>query len=162
MSTAVLHHQPVRQELAPSRGPVSGQGQRVEPAEAQPTRSGQLLAARAQALFTSDLSAHCEHTQTEVVAAIRHAFRTHNGIRGCAAEVAAAYGEHPETAARRMRWARAVIQGIDDFEAALDGGVGDAPGPVERKYLHARFGGLPVLVTPEMAAQIKAFREKQP
>lgn len=91
----------------------------MTPAQAQPVRSGKLLAARAQALFTSDLSARCEHTQTEVAAAIRHAFRTHNGIRGCAAEVAAAYGEDPETAARRMRWARTVIQGIDDFEAAL-------------------------------------------
>ena len=101
----------------------------MKPAEAQPARSGQLLAARAQALFTSDLSAHCEHTQTEVAAAIRHAFRTHNGIRGCAARVAAAYGEHPETAARRMRWARAVIQGIDDFAAALNGGAGCAVGP---------------------------------
>jgi hypothetical protein len=29
------------------------------------------------------------------------------------AEVAAAYGEHPETAARRMRWARAVIDSIN-------------------------------------------------
>jgi hypothetical protein len=27
--------------------------------------------------------------------------------------VAAEYGEHPETAARRMRWARAVVDGID-------------------------------------------------
>ena len=159
MSTAVLHHQPVHQEPAPSRGLGSGPGRRVRPAQAQPARSGQLLAARAQALFTSDLSAHREHTQAEVVAAITRAFRAHGGIGGCAAEVAAAYGEHPETAARRMRWARAVIQGIDDFEAALDDG---AAGPAGREYLHARFGGLPVLVTPEMAAQIKALREKQP
>lgn len=162
MSTAVLHHQPVHQEPAASRGPVSGPGQRVKPAEAQPARSGRLLAARAQALFTSDLSAQREYTQAEVAAAIRHAFRAHGGARGCAAEVAAAYGEHPETAACRMRWARAVIQGIDDFEAALDEGASGAAGPVERNYLHARFGGLPVLVTPEMAAQIKAFRENQP
>jgi hypothetical protein len=27
--------------------------------------------------------------------------------------VAAEYGEHPEKAARRMRWARAVVDGID-------------------------------------------------
>jgi len=157
MSTAVAHHQPVHRQPAPSRGPGSGHGQGVKPAQAQPTGSDQLLAARAQALFTTDLSAHCEHTQTEIAAAIRQAFRTHNGIRGCAAEVAAAYGERPETAARRMRWARAVIKGIDDFEAALDGGVGGAPG---QKYLHARFGGMPVLVTPEMATQIKAYREQ--
>ena len=157
MSTAVLHHQPLHQQAAPSRGPGSGPGQRATPAKAQSALAGELLAARAQALFTSDLSAHCEHTQVEVAAAVRHAFRVHGGIRGCAAEVAAAYGEGPETAARRMRWARAVIQGVDDFEAALDGG---APEPAEPKYLHARFGGLPVLVTPEMAAQIKAFSQR--
>jgi hypothetical protein len=133
----------------------------VQSLQASSARSGQLLAARAQALFTSDLSAHCEHIQTEVTAAIGRAFRTHGGIGGCAAEVAAAYGEQPETAARRMRWARAVIQGIDDFEAALDGDV-DASGRAGRRYLHARFGGLPVLVTPELAAQIKASQQKQP
>jgi hypothetical protein len=33
------------------------------------------------------------------------------GIRGCAARVAQAYGEHPETAALRMRWARATAIG---------------------------------------------------
>ena len=129
MSTAVLHHQPVHQEPAPSREPGSGQGPCAKPAQAQPPRSGQLLAARAQALFTSDLSAHREHTQAEVTAAIKRAFRVHGGVGGCAAEVAAAYGEHPETAARRMRWARAVIQGIDDFATALNGGAGRAAGP---------------------------------
>jgi hypothetical protein len=70
-------------------------------------------AALADALFTSDLSARCEHTPIEVATAIRHAIGTHAGIGGCAAEVAAEYGEHPETAARRMRWARAVVDGID-------------------------------------------------
>ena len=32
--------------------------------------------------------------------------------RGCAGEVAAAYGGHPETAAPRMRWARAVVDNL--------------------------------------------------
>jgi len=91
MITPVLYREPAHQESAPA----------------------QLLAARAEALFTSDLSARREYTQIEVAAAIRHAIGTHNGIRGCMAEVAAAYGDHPETAARRMRWARAVIESID-------------------------------------------------
>jgi hypothetical protein len=90
MSTSVLNHEP-----------------------AQSAFSGQLLAARAEALFTSNLSALCEHTQIEIAAAIRHAIVTHPGIRGCAGEVAAAFGEHPETAARRMRWARGVVEGIN-------------------------------------------------
>jgi hypothetical protein len=71
------------------------------------------LTALADALFTSDLSARCEHTPIEVATAIRHAIGTHAGTGGCAAEVAAEYGEHPETAARRMRWARAVVDGIN-------------------------------------------------
>jgi hypothetical protein len=76
--------------------------QALKPAEVWP----------AEALFTSDLSARCAYTQIEVATAIRRAIGTYHGTGGCAAEVAAAYGEHPETAARRMRWARAVIDGI--------------------------------------------------
>ena len=68
-------------------------------------------AAWAAALFTSDLSALCEHTPIEVAAAIEQAIGAHQGIGGCVAEMAAAYGEHPETATRRMRWARTVIAG---------------------------------------------------
>ena len=84
-----------------------------EPAPATSSaRSRQLLAARAAALFTSDLSALCEHTRIEVATAIRYTIGTHHGVRGCAAEVAAAYGERPETAARRMRWALTVLEGI--------------------------------------------------
>jgi hypothetical protein len=33
---------------------------------------------------------------------------------------------------------------------------------VRRGYVRARFGGVPVLVGPELAAQIKAIRQKQP
>jgi hypothetical protein len=80
---------------------------------AQSAFSGQLLAAHAEALFTSNLSARREHTQIEIATAIMHAIGTHRGIRGCAGEVAAAFGEHPETAARRMRWARSVVADIN-------------------------------------------------
>ena len=103
MSTSVLYRQP-----APTRFERS-----AKLAALPSARSGQLLAALADALFTSDLSARCEHTRIEVVTAIRHAIGTHAGIGGCAAEVAAEYGEHPETAARRMRWAHAVVDGIN-------------------------------------------------
>lgn len=33
---------------------------------------------------------------------------------------------------------------------------------VERGYVHARFGGVPVLVGPELAAQLKTTRRTQP
>jgi hypothetical protein len=69
-----------------------------------------LTVARANALFASDLSAWSGHSRAEVATAIRHAIHAHRGSRGCAGEVAAAYGERGETAAQRMRWALAVIE----------------------------------------------------
>jgi hypothetical protein len=68
-----------------------------------------LTAARAEALFTSCLSAGTRPAPGEVAEAIRAAMRAYGGSRGCAAEVAAAYGERPETAAPRMRWALGVV-----------------------------------------------------
>ena len=64
-----------------------------------------LNTARAEALHVSSISADRTPTREEVSAAIRYAIRLHGGVRGCAGEVAAAYGEHPEIAAPRMRWA---------------------------------------------------------
>ena len=72
----------------------------------------QLMSARADALFVSHLSAQHSPTRIEVETAIRQAVRAHGGTRGCAGEVAAAYGGHPETAAPRMRWARAVVDNM--------------------------------------------------
>jgi len=69
-----------------------------------------LVAARAEALFTSDLSTNSQPDALEVAEAIRRAIQAYRGTRGCAAEVAAAYGDHPETAAPRMRWARSVVE----------------------------------------------------
>jgi hypothetical protein len=103
MSFPVLHHEPAR-----GIGIYAARFERV--ATLAEVRSA--LSARADALFTSDLSAQRDYTTIEVAAAISHAMGAHHGIRGCAGEVAAAYGEHPETAASRMRWARAVIEGI--------------------------------------------------
>jgi hypothetical protein len=73
-------------------------------------RSDRLADARAEALFASELSATVDPTPDEVTAAIRRALLRHGGVRGCAGEVAAAYGERPETAAPRMRWARSVVR----------------------------------------------------
>jgi hypothetical protein len=70
-----------------------------------------LVAARAEALFTSDLSVFGPAEKGAVAEAIKTAVRA-RGVRGCAGQVGAAYGEHPETAAARMRWARHVIETI--------------------------------------------------
>jgi hypothetical protein len=74
--------------------------------------SNPLTAARATALFVSDLSATEQPTGVLVEAAIKHALQTHGGVRGCAADVAAAYGDYPELAARRMRWARSLVEDL--------------------------------------------------
>ena len=68
-----------------------------------------LIAARACALFASDLSSRCSPGEAAVAAAIAGAVRAHGGTRGCAGQVGAAYGECQETAADRMRWALRVI-----------------------------------------------------
>lgn len=127
-------------------------------------------AAWAAALFTSDLSAQCQHTPIEVATAIKQAIGAHHGIVGCVAEMAAAYGEHPETATRRMRWARTVIAGHNapagypahcpaaDGEATPGGGASLGGRLIEQGYVHARFGGMPVLVGPKLATQLKALR----
>ena len=68
-----------------------------------------LIAARAEALFASGRSATAYMTKTEVSDAIRCAIVRYGGVRACAGEVAAAYGDCPETAAPRMRWAREIV-----------------------------------------------------
>ena len=66
--------------------------------------------ARADALFASALQRSDEPTAAQVHQAIAAALAAF-GIRGCAARVAQAYGEHSETAVLRMRWARAAVAG---------------------------------------------------
>ena len=46
------------------------------------------------------------------------AIAAHGGVRGCVGEVAAAYGEYPETAVPRMQWARQTIQSTYSQAAA--------------------------------------------
>ena len=60
--------------------------------------------ARADALFASPLQRSEAPSPAQVRQAIAAAVAAF-GIRGCAARVAQAYGEHPETALTRMRWA---------------------------------------------------------
>jgi hypothetical protein len=91
----------------------SGEYQRTGHAGCTRVRSTEALtAARAQALFASDLSAYSHPTRRQAGDAIQRAVRTYGGIRGCAAETAAAYGDYPETAAPRMRWARTVVESM--------------------------------------------------
>ena len=61
----------------------------------------------ADALFVSELQGSDKPDAGQVHRAIAAAVRAHGG-RGCAQRVAQEFGDHPETAVERMRWARAV------------------------------------------------------
>jgi hypothetical protein len=71
-----------------------------------------LIAARGNALFASGLSAQGHPDRAAVADAISRAIALYGGTSGCLGEVAAAYGDYPETAASRMRWARHVIEAV--------------------------------------------------
>jgi hypothetical protein len=61
----------------------------------------------ADALFVSVLQRSDKPGVIQVRQAVAAAVRAYGG-RGCAQRVAQEFGDHPETAAARMRWARAV------------------------------------------------------
>ena len=69
----------------------------------------QLLAARAAALFASDLPTGSRPATPIVNAAIAASVHAFGGTRGCVAMMAACYGDYPETAAPRMRWALSLV-----------------------------------------------------
>ena len=77
--------------------------------------------ARCEALFVSGLQRSDRPTPRAVAEAIGRTVRRY-GVRGCAARMAQEFGDHPEAAAERMRWARGLV--ASTFAAP--------PGPVER------------------------------
>jgi hypothetical protein len=70
---------------------------------------------RSQALFVSTLQPSDDPGAEQVRQAIAGAVR-HFGSRGCAEHMAQEFGDHPETAVARMRWARYKV--AETFEAA--------------------------------------------
>src|SRR6516225_6108374 len=89
----------------------------------------------ADALFASMLQRSDGPSAGQVRKAIAGAVRAYGG-RGCAERVAQEFGDHPETAVARMRWARGVI---GEVFASLPG-----PGQDGRP----RWPGLPVTGLP--------------
>jgi len=61
--------------------------------------------ARCEALFASWLQPSDTPTAGMIAAAIRSAVQRF-GPQGCAERMAQEFGDHPDAAARRMRWAR--------------------------------------------------------
>ena len=64
--------------------------------------------ARCQALFSSGLQPSDTPTADMVATAISLAIQQF-GIGGCAGRMAQEFGDHPDAAARRMRWVRQMI-----------------------------------------------------
>ena len=71
---------------------------------AQPNMTG----TRCQALFSSGLQPSDAPTADMVATAISRAVQQF-GIGGCAGRMAQEFGDHPDAAAKRMRWVRQLI-----------------------------------------------------
>jgi hypothetical protein len=69
---------------------------------------GTLEAARAGALFLSALQPSGSPGPDQVRRAVTTTLQR-LGVRGCAAQMAGEFGDHPDTAAARMSWALAAI-----------------------------------------------------
>ena len=67
-----------------------------------------IATARAEALFASTLPTGSTPDLREATTMITTTVRRCSGVRGCAVEMAGAFGDSPEAAVRRMRWAREV------------------------------------------------------
>lgn len=78
-----------------------------------------LSTGRHEALFASALQPSDAPTTEMVSQAITCAVRQF-GIGGCAALMAQEFGDHPEAAASRMRWARRVSGAALEYQDASD------------------------------------------
>ena len=69
-------------------------------------------ALQADALFASPLQRSDQVSVSTIRQAVALALDAY-GDTGCAGQVAQEFGDHPETAAARMRWARAAAAALD-------------------------------------------------
>jgi hypothetical protein len=65
---------------------------------------------RAEVLFASALPTGSRVTAAQLDDTIAETLRARGGVTGCAAEMAAVFGESPGFAAERMRWALRVLR----------------------------------------------------
>ena len=88
--------------------------------------------ARCEALFASGLQPSEAPTAGMVAAAITRVVRQF-GAGGCAGRMAQEFGDHPDAAARRMRWVRQLVQAAARSQAGPGtrlNGHAAAKGPV--------------------------------
>lgn len=81
------------------------------PGRETPKMPSPFEAVRAEALFASSLqssgSPSPDHVRRVVAATLRRL-----GTRGCAAQMASEFGDHPDTAVARMSWALTTIRTV--------------------------------------------------
>src|SRR5271165_7066512 len=96
--------------------PGRRQARHIRPSQGQDSRAGQgrptmypcsIQTLQADALFASALQRSDDLSIIHIRRAIAMALDAY-GAAGCAGRVAQEFGDHPETAAVRMRWARAM------------------------------------------------------
>jgi hypothetical protein len=68
-------------------------------------------AVRAEALFVSYLQCSSTPSANEIRESVSAMLRRF-GVRGCAAQVAREFGDHPDTAVARMGWALATVGAV--------------------------------------------------
>jgi hypothetical protein len=95
-----------------------------------------MTTARCEALFLSPLQPSERPDADRARAAIMLTIRQY-GSRGCAARVAQEFGDHPDTAPARMRWARSLVS------AAFGDAGSDRP---RARAFPCRAGALPVAI----------------
>jgi hypothetical protein len=78
---------------------------------------GNVETVRAEALFASTLQSSAQPAAQEIRGAVAATLR-HLGIAGCVGEVAGEFGEHPDCAVTRMRWAIAMVRSVYPVPAA--------------------------------------------
>jgi len=77
-----------------------------------------VAALRADALFASVLQRSDELSPGQIRRAVTVALDAY-GVKGCAERVAQEFGDHPEIAAARMRWARATVAVLNGQRALM-------------------------------------------
>jgi hypothetical protein len=89
---------------------------------------GAVEAVRAEALFLSSLQPSGSPSPDQIRRTVTTTLRR-LGARGCAAQVAGEFGDHPDTAAARMSWALATISTTYRIPPMTS-----APGPRSRAF----------------------------
>jgi hypothetical protein len=91
--------------------------------------SGTLEAVRSEALFASNLQLSDRPAADQVRQAVASTLRRF-GMRGCAVQVAGEFGDHPDVAVVRMRWALATIRAVYPARSAETSRPRVGPGPL--------------------------------